>query len=710
MKAVATSILIFSIHLQGLGAVLCSAQDVPHPNVIFFMADDMGIGDTSAYQDWTGNQDEEQLHTPNMERLARMGVRFTDAHTPTSRCTGTRYGLLTGRYPWRNRLKHWVLFGSQGDPMIEADRPTIASMLKSAGYRTAIVGKWHVGLRYRNARGEPAAGWEDADLSQPLHTTPLDHGFDFARFTSRSHGTSGPNAAEQNASKKKLNGPGHIHGRIAMAGQSGTKELIETGPHAYILSKLGGRHYSDAREFLDSHLSHQETKQKPFFLYYASNSNHGPYTPDEEIEGRPIKLASRSKSGQPMSTRYDFIHENDVALGLLLDWLERNEDPRNPGKKLIDNTIVIFTSDNGAEIKAKTATGPIRSHKGSAYEGGHRVPYIVSWPAGQVGNGVANDPGLTNATRVGLIDTFATLAEVTKSSLPWLVAGQKGAEDSHSVLAAWRGEKMEWKHPIIHNDHSEAKQDRAACAVRMDDPSIENRTYAGKWKLLLDSELIRFGRAKPVELFNLDTDPMEQQNLIENPDFQALVDHLCESAETLRNIGGSRYIKSKMGEVVEFDFTDYLDLPQTIYKGRTEVRYKQLKLDISTTERIGRQGYSSLYTGEEGLGVTGVVGSYQVDNGESLILRFDQDVIVESFAVRAGKNGTCGGTYRIGYSAPLAIYCVDADNDAQDQRGNVSDIGQLNAGEALQISSAPAFTAEPTGTWMLRGIRVRKLQ
>ena len=166
-----------------------SAEQLPTPNIIFFMADDMGLGDTSAYQDFTGNANDVQVSTPSMERLARLGVRFTDAHTPSSRCTGTRYGLLTGRYPWRNRMKHWVLFGSQGDPMIEADRPTLATLLKGRGYATAMVGKWHVGLRYRQSDGSPASEWTDADLTQPLLDTPIDHGFDFARFTSRSHGT-----------------------------------------------------------------------------------------------------------------------------------------------------------------------------------------------------------------------------------------------------------------------------------------------------------------------------------------------------------------------------------------------------------------------------------------------------------------------------------------------------------------------------------------
>ena len=132
MKA---SVLIFLFPLLALGRV--SAP----PNVVLFMADDMGMGDTSAYQFFTKNTDDQQLKTPAMERLADMGMLFTDAHTPSSRCTPTRYGLLTGRYPWRARMKHWVLFGVQGDPLIEKDRPTLGTLFQSQGYSTAMVGK-----------------------------------------------------------------------------------------------------------------------------------------------------------------------------------------------------------------------------------------------------------------------------------------------------------------------------------------------------------------------------------------------------------------------------------------------------------------------------------------------------------------------------------------------------------------------------------------
>ena len=128
------------------------------PNIIIFLVDDMGTGDTSAYQDWTGNQDDEQLHTPSLKRLARLGVRFTDAHTPSTVCTPTRYALLTGRYCWRTQLKHKVAFGPHYPPLIEKERPTLATILKKAGYRTGISGKWHVGLTYTKSDGSPAEG------------------------------------------------------------------------------------------------------------------------------------------------------------------------------------------------------------------------------------------------------------------------------------------------------------------------------------------------------------------------------------------------------------------------------------------------------------------------------------------------------------------------------------------------------------------------
>ena len=679
-----------------------SAEQLPTPNIIFFMADDMGLGDTSAYQDFTGNANEVQVSTPSMERLARLGVRFTDAHTPSSRCTGTRYGLLTGRYPWRNRMKHWVLFGSQGDPMIEADRPTLATLLKGRGYATAMVGKWHVGLRYRQSDGSPASEWTDADLTQPLVDTPIDHGFDFARFTSRSHGTSGPNAAETNPKKKRNNGPGHVHGRKVMAASGSGKDLIETGPHAYILSQLGSRHSDSAIEFLEQHLSGAKSKTAPFFLYYPANSNHGPHTPDKAIGGVPVAGASLSKAGKSMGKRYDYVYENDVALGRLIDRLAKTDDPRRPGRKLLENTVVIFTSDNGAEIKAKTATGPFRSNKGSVYEGGHRVPFIVSWPAGKVGDGNEDTRGQSNTTPINLTDMFATFAELSHAPSPDLRAGQKGGEDSESVLSAFQGKEFVRSKPFIHNDHSEAKVDPAACAIRLDDPVVAGKVYKGKWKLFFDAGLIRFGQARPIELYDLAKDQREQKNLLSKNRFAPLVDYLTRAAELHRNIGGHQLALLAASEALTVG-------PASGWR-QTEGGFvlDHSGVNVTITSVAGLANDVGVTADEEGFGVSTGQPS-MVDQGEALAITFSSDVVIDFVALRAGEAGACGGYYQLGNKSPLAIYCVDGDNDAKDQEGNLSDIGVLKAGEPLRLDSSPHFGVESAGAWRLEGIQYRVL-
>ncbi len=650
------------------------------------MADDMGMGDTSAYQDHTGNADEVQLHTPHMERLARMGIRFTDAHTPSSRCSPTRYSLLTGRYAWRNRLKHWVLFGAQGDPMIEADRPTIA-MLKEHGYATGMVGKWHVGLRYRRADGAPAAGWDDADLTKPLHTTPLDHGFDFARFTSRSHGTSGPDS--ESTKRKKGKGPGHVHGREVVAATGEGKRLSTDGPNAYTLTKLGSRHSDHAMAFVEA------SKEKPFFLYYAANANHGPYTPDKAIDGVPVSGGSRTKSGAPMDARYDYIFENDVALGRLLDWLENTDDPRNSGNELSANTLVIFTSDNGAEIKSKTATGPYRSNKGSVYEGGHRVPFIAAWPEGGVGDGDTTSSGQTNAFAISLTDLFATIAAILEVALPDVSSGEKGAEDSFNILPALRGELPPQRPPLFFNDHSEAKRDRAACALRVDSPTIDGTPFPGQWKLFFDAQLIRQGIANPVELYNLAKDPQETTNLLGESNWEPLAAYLTVQARRHRNAGGHHLAKHARHPLVIYDW---------IQGGLDAVS----KANGAVRLTITHEGKGPLATSPEGLGIQSGE-SISVDSGEALLLQFDQDVLIESVTLKAG-DGHCGGFYQLGKGAPLAIYCIDADNDANDQSGVLSDLGVLPKGQILRLDSSPHFGVEVPGAWHLQRLCVRPMR
>ncbi len=659
------------------------------PNVVLFLADDMGMGDTSAYQDFTGNADDVQLATPNMERLAKMGLRFTDAHTPASRCSPTRYGLLTGRYPWRNRLKFWVLFGSQGDPMIEPGRPTLATLFRDCGYGTAMVGKWHVGLRYRRSDGKPAAGWEDADLTQPMHTTPLDHGFDFARFTSRSHGTSGPNMLAKNAAKRnhprQSVGPGHIHGRDIVGAAGEGKLLVGEGPNAYVLTKLGSRHSDHAIAYLDSHLAGGENAGKPFFLYYPANANHGPYTPDQAIGGAPVAGASRTKSGAPMDARHDLIYENDVALGRLLDYLQHHDDPRNPGKKLLETTLVIFTSDNGAEKNSDVASGPFRSHKGSCYEGGHRVPFLVGWPDGGI------PAGATNPTPIGLTDVFATFAEILGADLPNLRQGEKGAEDSFSILPAMLGKTLKRRPPMFFSDHKEAnKTDPAVLAMR-----------EGRWKVFFDAKLVREGIARPFELYDLESDQWEKTNRIGDPSLKPLIQRLTNLALLHRNAGGHRAAAFAPEKRVVFAF-DALDGQPA---SAAILSQNGLTTVISAANGPNLLGERIFRLNERGLGVSG--GKFdQVDGGEALLISFSRDVIVESAAIVAG-NGVCGGFYEAGNHAPLAIYCVDADNDAKEQHGILSDLGVLAAGETLRLDSSPHLGVEPAGRWRLRSVTVR---
>ncbi len=678
-----------------LAPLLACAQVADRPNVVLMMADDMGMGDTSAYQFFTGNADKVQLYTPQMERLARMGVVFTDGHTPSSRCTATRYGLLTGRYAFRNRMKYWVLFGVQGDPMIEADRPTLATLFKSKGYATAMVGKWHVGLRYSREDGSPAAAWDDADLIRPLAVSPLDHGFDFARYTSRSHGTSGP-AADRIGKNKRGDrntpgqsiGPGHLHGRRSVSANGNGKQLHKEGPDAYVLHKLGSRHSDNALEFLNAHLAGKKSSANPFFLYYACSSNHGPYTPDKAIGDRPVTGSGRLKSGAKTKVRGDYIYENDVALGRLLDYLQKTDDPRRPGQKLLGNTLVIFTSDNGAEIGAKSATGPFRSNKGSAYEGGHRVPFIVAWPEGEVGDGDATTPGRTSGQLVSLQDWFATFSDILGQSLPDLRKGQKGGEDSFSILPALRGRKLPIR-PLFHNDHKEVR-DNAACAIRLDDPEVGNELFPGQWKLLLDGSFVRYGEVKPLGLFNLAADPKEIGNRLLVPELQPLVQHLCRQAVLHRNSGGHRMAPlAERGKRVVFDWTSRKDA--------------EPGLSIHVTTEGGEPHATA-----EGLGVVGGT-SARVDDGEALLIRFEKDVLLEYAAIRAGQ-GSCGGFYRVGKGSPLAVYCVDADNDSKDQHSHLSDLGVLRAGEVLRLDSSPHHGAEPPGSWHLQKLAVRVLE
>ena len=292
-----------------------------------------------------------------------------------------------------------------------------------------------------------------------------------------------------------------------------------------------------AMGFLKRHLAGAGTRSLPFFLYHACHSNHLKHTPSKELGGVPVAGHSH-----PGGKRSDFIYENDVALGLILKFLENTDDPRWPGHQLLENTLVIFTSDNGAENKSKVATGPVRSHKGSVYEGGHRVPFIAAWKAGAVGDGIPETPGATSQFPIGLVDLFATFGEIVGEPLPESLGG----EDSMSILSALRGQPPETRMPLIHHDHKEAgggsarNPKTAWLAIRVDNPEVGGERYPGQWKLFVDDGLLMKGKGTPRELYNLADDLAEERNRITESRLAPLVAHLAAELQSIHDRGRLR--------------------------------------------------------------------------------------------------------------------------------------------------------------------------
>ncbi len=385
---------IFGMLLLTIIGSMSVAAD--RPNIVIVLADDLGYGSLNSY-----GADEAHIRTPNIDRLAKSGRRFTDANTPSSVCSPTRYGLLTGRYDWRTDKKDGVL--NTNDPLhIETSRPTIASLLKSAGYRTAAIGKWHLGY-----------GIEKADFTKELSPGPLDIGFDYHFAVPQNHGdASGV----------------YVRNREVVGLRS--DRTISVGKSPY------GRDYYgiDAPQRVDENVMDELTTEAvswldqqrpdtPFFLYFAPVAIHFPYTPSNQTKGA---------SG--IGLYGDWIHELDLAVGRILDKLD--------GMGATDDTLFVFTSDNGGvlmtegerpEAEAYRAglrcNGKWRGRKHSIFEGGFRVPFLARWP-GYVPAGTVCDE------TVNLVDMYATIAAIIDRPVP---TDEEAAEDSVQFLAGLVG-------------------------------------------------------------------------------------------------------------------------------------------------------------------------------------------------------------------------------------------------------------------------------
>ena len=376
------------------GAGVVAAQPAPatgKPNIVLILADDMGYGDPRCYNPAS------KIPTPNIDRLASQGMRLLDSHTPSSVCTPTRYGLLTGRYCWRTRLKKGVLQGY--DPLlIEPGRPTVASLLQGQGYATGAVGKWHLGFGNVNP----------VDYAKPLVPGPNSLGFDFF-FGIPSSLDFPPYVFVEN--ERTVEQPTKMIEASELNRKTGggfwrAGAIAPSFTHEGVLPELARQ----AEGFI-----RKQSAAKPFFLYLPLSAPHTPWMPTAEFRGK-------SKAGY----YGDFAVQVDTTVGRVLAALDE--------KKLSRNTLVFFTSDNGAhwlpsdiETWGHRSNKEWRGQKSDVWEGGHRVPLIARWP-GKV------KPGSTSSQVTCHTDFFATLAEVIGAKLP-----DGSAEDSFSFLPALLG-------------------------------------------------------------------------------------------------------------------------------------------------------------------------------------------------------------------------------------------------------------------------------
>ena len=485
--------------LGSLASAQAAGSPAARPNIVFILADDLGVGDVKCFNP------QGKIATPQLDALAARGRMFTEAHSSSAVCTPTRYNILTGRYNWRSTRKSGVL-GGFSPPLIEEGRLTVAELLHRQGYHTAAVGKWHLGLEWargpRTASSDPtpnkkakggAATLENddgggIDFTKPFGRGPLTLGFD--EYFGISASLDMPPYTFLEGDRAAVI-PDHA-GAFPMKNAHPDGGNVRTGPIApgfdtiSVLPALTqravaiiGRQAADARA------------GKPFFLYLPLNSPHTPIAPTKEWQG---------KSG--LNDYADFVMQTDAAIGEIMAALEKSG--------VADDTLVIVTSDNGCSPQADypflasrdhDPSAGRRGHKADIFDGGHRIPLIMRWPA-RIAAGSRSD------AFVCLGDFMATCADILGTKLP-----ANAAEDSISFL------------PLLLGRAAPAPRD--TLVLHSINGSFGIRQ--GRWKLELcpDSggwSFPRPGRDKTdglprFQLYDLETDPAEKANVVaDHPD------------------------------------------------------------------------------------------------------------------------------------------------------------------------------------------------
>lgn len=454
------------------------------PNIVYILADDLGYGDVSAL-----NPDSKIL-TPNIDKLSVEGMVFNDAHSNSSVCTPTRYGILTGQYCWRSRIKQGVLLG-YSPSLIEETTPTVAKYLQEKGYTTACVGKWHLGVDFKLKdgtyhQGEPGVefttalkgfkDWETIDFNQPAKGGPIGAGFEYSYILPASLDFQPYMYLENNLAVEAptaftegngLNSEMYAVGAFWRPGQMAPSFSFEGVLPTFTKKAL---------DFIDK----QKDSDKPFFLYFPMSAPHTPWMPTEEFDGK-------SKVGE----YGDFVQMVDNQVGQLLNRLKENE--------LEKNTIVVFASDNGAKWEdafkeqfKHSANFTFRGMKSDAWEGGHHIPFIVKWPE-------KVEAGSISSQTISLTDFFATIQNLFDSE-------NEKPQDSFSILSILKGEKETIaRAPVIHHSGS------GKFGIRDGDWKFIEGLGSGGFSLPKYIEPVEGGPKN--QMYNLKTDPQETNNL-----------------------------------------------------------------------------------------------------------------------------------------------------------------------------------------------------
>ena len=454
------------------------------PNVILVLCDDLGYGDVHCLASKTS-----KIPTPHIDLLAKNGMIFTDAHSGSSVCTPTRYGLLTGRYSWRTRLQQGVVQGF-APCLIAKERPTVASFLKQQGYDTAIIGKWHLDFKYLDPKSGDEYSrkkFKSPPVGAKIPDGPLHRGFDYFR--------------------------GFHHARN-MEAVVEDDEVIAHDPPINMLPRL-------TRESV-KYVEFRKGKEKPFFLYCPLGSPHTPILPTPEWQG---------KSG--LGKYGDFVMQTDNVVGEIQKALKRIGQ--------VENTLFIFSSDNGcskaAGIGALAKQGHVvsahlRGSKADLWDGGHRIPFIVKWP-GKV------KPGSESDQLICLTDLFATMSELVGAELP-----KDSAEDSVSLLPALSGAKIvSTRNGVIHHSIS------GHFAYRQGPWKLLLARASGGWSSPKENQAKK--GYPPAQLYDMEADVGERKNLyLEKPEVaKKLLSLLKEDIKRGRSTKGSAS-KNDVGKIV----------------------------------------------------------------------------------------------------------------------------------------------------------------